>query len=338
MRLNWAFTVPEPRRYNNVKSASGVNTKAVAKAADTVECETRFDRIRPSYLEALMLVERLHCLAWRTVCAENLSVWSGEGITLRRPRWARCSSSFWGYWSRRSGRSAGSRLRIPRSDVSWSCFNARCSVGSSSRIAIACSSSSCIGGFHRSWRQWRPSGPRRWCDDIARASAAIGAGNPGTWEAGHQSMRVYGRFSLLIRWMSLHFWFWATAGGNCCRSRWRDIQLPSGWPDRSPRPSPGHRRRPTWCATMTNTNSSRHSYQRRSAASWAGDYAPPPALCLEADQRETDAPNALRLSRDQVTETLGNISVAVINFAQTAAFQRAQAPHYGNGAIKASRR
>ena len=25
------------------------------------------------------------------------------------------------------------------------------------------------------------------------ASAAIGAGNPGTWEAGHQSMRVYGR-------------------------------------------------------------------------------------------------------------------------------------------------
>ena len=37
--------------------------KAVAKAADTVERETRFDRIRPSYLEALMLVERLHCLA-----------------------------------------------------------------------------------------------------------------------------------------------------------------------------------------------------------------------------------------------------------------------------------
>ena len=33
---------------------------AVAKAADTVERETRFDRIRPSYLEALMLVERLH--------------------------------------------------------------------------------------------------------------------------------------------------------------------------------------------------------------------------------------------------------------------------------------
>ena len=50
----------EPRRYNNVKSASGVNTKAVAKAADTVERETRFDCIRPSYLEALMLVERLH--------------------------------------------------------------------------------------------------------------------------------------------------------------------------------------------------------------------------------------------------------------------------------------
>jgi hypothetical protein len=28
---------------------------------------------------------------------------------------------------------------------------------------------------------------------VMRASAAIGAGNPGTWEAGHQSMRVYGR-------------------------------------------------------------------------------------------------------------------------------------------------
>jgi DNA-binding MarR family transcriptional regulator len=34
--------------------------QAVAKAADPVERETRFDRIRPSYLEALMLVERLH--------------------------------------------------------------------------------------------------------------------------------------------------------------------------------------------------------------------------------------------------------------------------------------
>jgi len=38
----------------------------------------------------------------------------------------------------------------------------------------------------------RPSGPRRWCDGIARAFAAIGAGNPTTWEAGHQSMRVCG--------------------------------------------------------------------------------------------------------------------------------------------------
>jgi DNA-binding MarR family transcriptional regulator len=34
--------------------------QAIAKVADTVERETRFDRIRPSYLEALMLVERLH--------------------------------------------------------------------------------------------------------------------------------------------------------------------------------------------------------------------------------------------------------------------------------------
>src|SRR5438552_7416717 len=34
--------------------------KAVAKAVQSVECEMRFDHIRPSYLEALMLVERLH--------------------------------------------------------------------------------------------------------------------------------------------------------------------------------------------------------------------------------------------------------------------------------------
>jgi hypothetical protein len=26
---------------------------------------------------------------------------------------------------------------------------------------------------------------------------------------------------------------------------------PSGWRDRSPKPSPGHQRRPIWCATMT---------------------------------------------------------------------------------------
>ncbi len=33
---------------------------AVAKTAEPAEREVRFDRIRPSYLEALMLVERLH--------------------------------------------------------------------------------------------------------------------------------------------------------------------------------------------------------------------------------------------------------------------------------------
>ena len=34
--------------------------KAVAKAAEPVDRETRFDQIRPLYLEALTLVERLH--------------------------------------------------------------------------------------------------------------------------------------------------------------------------------------------------------------------------------------------------------------------------------------
>jgi hypothetical protein len=36
----------------------------------------------------------------------------------------------------------------------------------------------------------------------------------------------------------LRSWFWATAGGNCCGSRSRGIRRPSGWPDRSPKPSP----------------------------------------------------------------------------------------------------
>ena len=34
--------------------------KAVAKATELVDREIRFDRIRPLYLEALTLVERLH--------------------------------------------------------------------------------------------------------------------------------------------------------------------------------------------------------------------------------------------------------------------------------------
>jgi DNA-binding MarR family transcriptional regulator len=34
--------------------------KAVAKTAEPVDCEMRFDQIRPLYLEALTLVERLH--------------------------------------------------------------------------------------------------------------------------------------------------------------------------------------------------------------------------------------------------------------------------------------
>lgn len=35
-------------------------TKAVADAAVLVDCEARFDRIRPLYLEAVILVERVH--------------------------------------------------------------------------------------------------------------------------------------------------------------------------------------------------------------------------------------------------------------------------------------
>ena len=38
---------------------------------------------------------------------------------------------------------------------------------------------------------------------------------------------------------------------SCCGLRSRDVRQPSGWPDRSLRPSPGHRRRAIWCAIMT---------------------------------------------------------------------------------------
>ena len=42
------------------KTGKGVTMKAVAKTVDPAEREARFDHIRPHYLEALTLVERLH--------------------------------------------------------------------------------------------------------------------------------------------------------------------------------------------------------------------------------------------------------------------------------------
>ena len=45
------------RRYETKK---GVIMKTVAKAADTADREVRFDQVKPHYLEALTLVERLH--------------------------------------------------------------------------------------------------------------------------------------------------------------------------------------------------------------------------------------------------------------------------------------
>src|SRR5262249_24513488 len=49
-----------PRRQNNDKSQEGVMMKAVARTAEPADREGRFDHIRPLYLEALTLVERLH--------------------------------------------------------------------------------------------------------------------------------------------------------------------------------------------------------------------------------------------------------------------------------------
>src|SRR5258708_15836915 len=42
------------------KTGKGVTMKAVAKTVEPAEREARFDHVRPHYLEALTLVERLH--------------------------------------------------------------------------------------------------------------------------------------------------------------------------------------------------------------------------------------------------------------------------------------
>ena len=63
----------------------------------------------------------------------------------------------------------------------------------SSRMAIACSSSSCIDGFHRSSRPSRSSGPRPSCVGIEPASAGTGVGNPAPLEAGRRSTRICAR-------------------------------------------------------------------------------------------------------------------------------------------------
>src|SRR5438046_5669329 len=48
------------RRAKKKLIGKGVNMKAVAKTVEPAEREARFDHIRPHYLEALTLVERLH--------------------------------------------------------------------------------------------------------------------------------------------------------------------------------------------------------------------------------------------------------------------------------------
>src|SRR6266436_9142977 len=58
---------------------------------------------------------------------------------------------------------------------------------------IACSSSRCIVGFHRSSRPSRSFGQRPWCAGIVPVFAATGAGNLGIWEAGRKSVRICGQ-------------------------------------------------------------------------------------------------------------------------------------------------
>jgi len=57
---------------------------------------------------------------------------------------------------------------------------------------IACSSSSCIVGFHRSSSPSRSFGQRPWCAGIVPVFAATGAGNLEIWEAGRKSVRICG--------------------------------------------------------------------------------------------------------------------------------------------------
>src|SRR5579862_9671854 len=48
------------RRRQTIRTGKGVNMKAVVKTVEPADREARFDHIRPHYLEALTLVERLH--------------------------------------------------------------------------------------------------------------------------------------------------------------------------------------------------------------------------------------------------------------------------------------
>jgi DNA-binding MarR family transcriptional regulator len=52
--------LPKNTRLKQTRLGKGVNMKAVAKTVEPADREARFDHIRPHYLEALTLVERLH--------------------------------------------------------------------------------------------------------------------------------------------------------------------------------------------------------------------------------------------------------------------------------------
>jgi hypothetical protein len=62
----------------------------------------------------------------------------------------------------------------------------------------------------------------------------------------------------------------------------------------------------------------------------------PTALYLEADQRPTEAPNALRLSRDQVTEALARLSPAAKALAMLMARTPAEREHIRHQAVEVS--
>ena len=72
------------------------------------------------------------------------------------------------------------------------------------RTVIACSSSSCIVGFHLSSRPSRSSGPRPSCAGIVLAFAAIGAGNP----APGRASEIGADLRALIRRMSVENLLW----------------------------------------------------------------------------------------------------------------------------------
>jgi hypothetical protein len=93
----------------------------------------------------------------------------------------------------RSSRRADLGQRTPCSDLRSSYCGGRYAVAFISATEIACSSSSCVDGFHRFSISSRSSDRRPSCVGIVPVSAGTGVGNPGPLEVGRRSKQTYVR-------------------------------------------------------------------------------------------------------------------------------------------------